>query len=443
MSGRWREPRSCSVIGAAHRRRGQPCQDASLTARLHTSAGDPLQLMAVADGHGNRRHWLSQVGSALACREAQAAVQVALARTPLTDLTGWHQLLRHELPAAIVQGWLAATAADWAERAEAAGQAYSSEAYGCTLGLVLLAPRWWGHTGLGDWDLVRLDAAGLGTLISEEASDAAAGEATASLCLPRAEALFAERSSLQPLAAVELEGTELALVLSSDGVRKSCATDADFLQLCAQLCAISDPAELVAGLEQITSQGSGDDVSVAVGQWQGVPDLPAVEPQAAPDLQPSPICRRRSVSPSSMATLATLTALGLISGSGWWLWRHQQPRALPPQPVVPAASAPSPKLPAPVAAEIARQCAQPDRIRATLNQRRPQFRQLLSGSPAEPLLAAADRDPLGALIAASRLGHLDTCSALQRELALQWRDGRMPSGSAGSHSPAPMPRSQP
>lgn len=427
MSGRWREPRSCSVIGAAHRRRGQPCQDASLTARLHTSEGEPLQLMAVADGHGNRRHWLSQVGSALACSEAEAAVQVALAQTPLTDLTGWHQLLRHELPAAIVQGWLAATAADWAERAEAAGQAYSSEAYGCTLGLVLMAPRWWGHTGLGDWDLVRLDAAGLGTLISEEACDATAGEATASLCLPRAEALFAERSSLQALAAGEREGTDLALVLSSDGVRKSCATDADFLQLCAQLCAIHDPAELAAGLEQITSQGSGDDVSVAVGQWQGIPDLPDVEPPAAPDLQPSPITRRRSLRPSSVATLATLTALGLLSGSGWWLWRHQRPAAPP----------------APVAAESARQCAKPDHIRANLNQRRPQFQQLLSGSPAEPLLAAADRDPLGALIAASRLGQLNTCSALQRELALQWRDGRMPSGSVGSHGPAPMPRSQP
>lgn len=443
MSGRWREARSCSVIGAAHRRRGQPCQDACLTARLHTRAGDPLQLMAVADGHGNRRHWLSQVGSALACREAQAAVQVALAQTPLTDLTGWHQLLRHELPAAIVQGWLAATAADWAERAEAAGQAYSSEAYGCTLGLVLLAPRWWGHTGLGDWDLVRLDAAGLGTLISEEAGDAAAGEATASLCLPRAEVLFAERSNLQALAAGELAGTELALVLSSDGVRKSCATDADFLQLCAQLCAISDPAELAAGLEQITSQGSGDDVSVAVGQWQGGPDLAAQDPQAAPELQPSPISRRRSVSPSSVAALATLTALGLLGGSGWWLWRHQQSRALPPQPVLSAASATSPKLPAPVAAESARQCAQPDRIRANLNQRRPQFRQLLSGTPAEPLLAAAERDPLGALIAASRLGQLDTCSALERELALQWRGGRMPSDRAGSHGPAVMPRSQP
>lgn len=268
MSGRWREPRSCSVIGAAHRRRGQPCQDASLATRLHTSGGEPLQLMAVADGHGNRRHWLSQVGSALACSQAEAAVQAALARTPLTDLVGWHQLLRHELPAAILQGWLAATAADWTERAEATDQAYSSEAYGCTLGLVLLAPRWWGHTGLGDWDLVRVDSAGQATLISEEARNASAGEATASLCLPQAETLFAERSGLQALADVAMENSDLALVLSSDGVRKSCATDADFLQLCAQLCAISDPAELAAGLEQITSQGSGDDVSVAVGQWQ-------------------------------------------------------------------------------------------------------------------------------------------------------------------------------
>jgi Protein phosphatase 2C len=200
VSGRWCAPRSCSVIGAAHRRRGQPCQDASLAARLITDQGEPLQLMAVADGHGNKRHWLSQVGSVMACRQAEAAVQAALAHTPLLDQAGWRRLLRQKLPAAIVQGWLTATAehwaADWAERQgseDSEGHAYSSEVYGCTLGLVLMAPQWWGYTGLGDWDLVRIDATGQGVLISEEPADAAAGEATASLCLPQAPLLFGHK----------------------------------------------------------------------------------------------------------------------------------------------------------------------------------------------------------------------------------------------------------
>ena len=427
MSGRWREPRSCSVIGAAHRRRGQPCQDASLAVRLQTPQGETLQLMAVADGHGNRRHWLSQVGSALACHQAETAVQAALARTPLTDQVGWRRLLRHELPDAIVQGWLAATAADWADRQDREDQPYSPEVYGCTLGLVLMAPRWWGHTGLGDWDLVRIDHAGTAALISEEAAGAATGEATASLCLPQAQALFTERSDLQALAAAENASTGLALVLSSDGVRKSCATDADFLQLCAELRAISDPTELTQGLEQITRQGSGDDVSVAVGQWQGAPERPALESPTEPKRQPRPAETGRKAAPIRRITLLALGGLGVVgvlgvlgvlSSGGWWLLRQQPQRALPP----------IPELPAPVAAESARQCAQPERIRANLNQRRPQFQQLLSGSTAEPLLAGAERDPLGALIAASRLGRLNTCTPLQRELALQWRSGRMPPG---------------
>jgi hypothetical protein len=383
--------------------------------------------MAVADGHGNRRHWLSQVGSALACRQAETAVQAALARIPLTDQVGWHRLLRHALPDAIVQGWLAATAADWADREDTEGQTYSAEAYGCTLGLVLMAPRWWGHTGLGDWDLVRIDHAGTAALISEEAADAAAGEATASLCLPQAQALFAERSDLQALAAAENESTGLALVLSSDGVRKSCATDADFLQLCAQLCAISDPTELTQGLEQITRQGSGDDVSVAVGQWQAPPEPAAVESPTDLEQQSSPPARRHRSAPISLVTLAALGGMGVVSTGAWWLWRQQQ-RVLPPQPPAPTAGLPVPALPAPVAAESARQCAQPERIRANLNQRRPQFQQLLRGSAAEPLLASGARDPLGALIAASRLGRLNSCPPLQRELALQWRSGRMPPG---------------
>ena len=49
MTGRWLEPRCCTVIGAAHRRRGQPCQDASLCASLQSADGLPVGLMAVAD----------------------------------------------------------------------------------------------------------------------------------------------------------------------------------------------------------------------------------------------------------------------------------------------------------------------------------------------------------------------------------------------------------
>ena len=220
MSGAWLPPRSCSVIGAAHRRRELPCQDASLACSL-MAGNATVQLMAVADGHGSRRYWLSEVGSALACEQARQAVTAALQHTPLTDQVRWRELLRRDLPEAIVQGWLAAISADWQRRPEAAQQAFTPTTYGCTLGLVLMTPRWWGCTGLGDWDLVLLPATGPAQLLSEEEladPGAHSAEATASLCLPQAAALCAGRAALQPLAE-----NGLTLVLSTDGVRKSCA----------------------------------------------------------------------------------------------------------------------------------------------------------------------------------------------------------------------------
>ncbi|MFM7286075.1 MAG: protein phosphatase 2C domain-containing protein, partial [Cyanobium sp.] len=68
-----------SVIGAAHRRQGRPCQDAALSRELLSTRGERLLLLAVADGHGGSRYWLSHVGSQLACELAATAVAAALA----------------------------------------------------------------------------------------------------------------------------------------------------------------------------------------------------------------------------------------------------------------------------------------------------------------------------------------------------------------------------
>lgn len=382
---------------------------------------EPLQLMAVADGHGNRRHWLSHVGSTLACQQAERVVREALASTPLNDHAAWQQLLQEHLPAALVRGWLDATAADWAARPEAQQQAYTPLAYGCTLGLVLMAPQWWAHTGLGDWDLVGVVAGGgsaegsgsaTAQLLSEEQDLVGGGEATASLCLAEAAALFPARTGLYPLASSD---PPLLLVLSTDGVRKSCATDDDFLRLCSQLGNLTDAAALHAGLEQITQQGSGDDVSVALGCWGGW---------------------RSGLRSQPPWLLAGLLGAALLAGAGWWWWQPQRP--------------------SPLAQEIARLCAEPWGIQASLNQRRAQFHQLAGPGGAvlaERLRRDATRDPLGALIAASRNRQQpdQACPALQQELAQQWRQtvatgapaGRMPPGPSRRPAPGALPSSPP
>ena len=423
MSGVWAPPLTCSVIGAAHRRRGLPCQDASQAWSLQDADGQTLRLMVVADGHGHRRHWLSQIGSALACEQSRQALAAALRQTPLRDPRAWQARLERELPATIVSGWLAAIAADWQQRPEANAQPFSAATYGCTLGIVLMAPLWWAHTGLGDWDLVAIAADGSGRLVSEEPPGNDGPEATASLCLRDAAALFHLRTGLdhQP---------PRALVLSTDGVRKSCASDGDFLQLCRELSAITDRAQLAEGLEQITSQGSGDDVSVALGivsspMASGNPQIPLPPLQIQPPHRP---WRRLGL---GLGITALTGAIGLF---GWSWWRQpQRPLAV-----------------SPLQREVQRQCAEPQRIRATLNQRRPQFEQVLAGGgPA--LVAAAARDPLGAIIARShpRAGDAiptpELCAPLRQELSRQWQQRSRPM--AASHGSDPtsgrMPASSP
>jgi serine/threonine protein phosphatase PrpC len=478
VTGGWLEPRCCTVIGAAHRRRGQPCQDASLACRLVAPNGEVLHLIAVADGHGNRRHWLSDVGSSQACHAAERAVRQALATTPLTAIERWRELLRQNLPEAIVQDWLAATAADWANRAESAAQPFSPLPYGSTLGLVLLAPGWWGCTGLGDWDLVRIGGGGAAQLMSEEGVPegldpaSRSGEATASLCLPEAAALFAERVHLERLGEERGGSFGQALVLSSDGMRKSCLTDADFLQLCSQLSAVAERTELEQGLALITAEGSGDDVSVAMAIWAPtaavLPGPAAKQPGPAPTawIPAEPGAEPKKLWPLNSLTLALLLVVGSGVAAGSWWWWASRPLAPPQAPAV--ATAP---VPAAVASEIARQCAAPERIRANLNQRRTQFEQLIRATAHPAATAAgalseaaappsatqpveASHDPLGALIAASRLGALPGCAPLEQELRLQWQraagqppdarqPGRMPADNGRPAATPPTPTRQP
>lgn len=251
------------MIGAAHQRKGMVCQDASLVISLRAPCGEHLQLLLVADGHGGSSYRLSHVGSRLACEQAVTAVTSALRSTPLHDREGWYRQLAHRLPAVLHQEWTIAAKAEWRNRSEAAEQPFCASLYGTTLGLLLLAPEWWGCTGIGDWDLVQVGPDG-NTLISQECSHPGAGEATASLCLPDVTSAWEGRTQLH---SVDVLDASFSLLISTDGVRKSCASDADFLELCCQMIQIEDPEELRRGMLEITALGSGDDLSVAIGQW--------------------------------------------------------------------------------------------------------------------------------------------------------------------------------
>jgi hypothetical protein len=189
---RWAAPIGASRTGAAHRRAGRPCQDALLCRELRSADDQPVMVMAVADGHGGRRYLRRDVGSRLACERALVEVERTLGERPLGGVEeqgGWSRWLERELPEAIQLGWLEAVEAHWRE--EPGEGPFLPLLDGSTLGLVVMTARWWGHTGLGDWDLVWVEADGRRLLIEEESELAAAGEATCSLCQPEAAALFA------------------------------------------------------------------------------------------------------------------------------------------------------------------------------------------------------------------------------------------------------------
>lgn len=390
-------------------------------AHCRSRDGQPVEVMAVADGHGGEHYPFSDVGSALACEQALLAVEEQLSLWSLQGaqapgLDAWAHWLGAELPERIHSRWL--------ERVRQHGQqqtmdpeAEVSRLYGTTLGVVVMAPRWLGYTGLGDWDLVRVDADGQAALLSEEEAAVGGGEATGSLCLEQAAQLF--RSGLEP---IEPPEASFGLLLSTDGIRKSCATDADFLVLAAHL--IATPAAgaseaLAANLDQITSEGSGDDVSLAMA-LHGSPDTPCEGTAAV--RQPIQARGLKSRMPVLLGAVLVASA-GL--GAGWY-WLQQ--RTLAPQPA------------AAVRRQINQLCQGPTgAIAGTLSSRRSQFTGLRQGRlKVSPLLAAATLDPLGALIASSfdpatggmvqgeDLKALGLCPLLATALQRQWQPPTIP-----------------
>ncbi len=415
-------PIGASRTGASHRRAGRPCQDAVLCRELRDPQGQPVMVMAVADGHGGSRYRRSEVGSRLACEVALDVVQGALASGLLgggdggageaaEGERGWSRWLERELPEAIQRRWLEAVEAHWHSDPGEGG--FEPLLYGSTLGLVVMTARWWGHTGLGDWDLVRVEADGRARLLQEENEPGALGEATCSLCQPQAADLFARRAALHPITTGD---DAFALVLCTDGIRKSCATDADFLTLAAWLARCASTAEpeeaasLPAALDRISREGSGDDVTVAIG-WAAMAgpmsaapplagaeaEVPEEEPHAQvthphdpqglrlPHEVPRPPRRR----PAFGRAVATGLAIALAGGAALLLaWPHR------PVPVARSAGLQAAE------AEAARLCGGPSAIPGEIRRRGGLLTQLHQGrGDPQRLRAHAAEDPLAALIA--------------------------------------------
>lgn len=188
------QPFHVSRIGAAHIRRQLPCQDASASEIYRDAC-----IAVVADGHGSRRHFRSERGSAIACQVALEQIHIFLDACETDDRPMDERLT--ELKRAICDAWLAAVRSDceadpWTEAELDEEQKILSEAqfealtdgtdapiaYGSTLCAVFMRDGAWAAVQLGDGCFVHIGTDGLYEWPMPE-SMVNEGNRTASLCM--------------------------------------------------------------------------------------------------------------------------------------------------------------------------------------------------------------------------------------------------------------------
>lgn len=261
------------VRGASHLRSGKPCQD-----EVGVWAVGDIVAVAVADGHGSSKH--AEVGARLAVQVSLGAlVRFAEDLGPrASNLAEVQQYANHPLRVQLVREWATRV------RAKAGSEDAVLLDYGSTVLFALATSRFLLLGQLGDGDILFVDHTG-NVRTPLPADPAAFADETPSLCQP--EAWQALRVLVLPVPT-----GESLLLLSTDGYGKSYATDAIFRQVgpdYLELVRIDGvhglQPHLRGFLEQVTTQGSGDDIALGLLYWPA--DQKPEQPEAArPDAKP-------------------------------------------------------------------------------------------------------------------------------------------------------------
>ncbi|HXZ99148.1 MAG TPA: protein phosphatase 2C domain-containing protein [Candidatus Binatia bacterium] len=262
---------TASVRGAAHISASLPNQDAvSVQGHPAEEGREPLAV-AVADGHGDPRHFRSGRGSQLAVEVACAlASQFAADVDGVLSPAALRDRLRDRLVPAVVDGWRAAVLRDLEadplapeERAQTGARVVV--AYGSTLLLAVLAGQRVMIAQIGDGDVLAVERSG--RAVSPLPPDPwIHGRFTTSLCQEDPLASFR-------VAVLDLDTTPLALLLlATDGFANSQVNDpwyeqfgTDLLGLLTRYGADWVGAHLPEWAASCASTaGSGDDTTLAL-----------------------------------------------------------------------------------------------------------------------------------------------------------------------------------
>ena len=258
-----------SERGAAHVAMGLPNQDAV--------AGDLFEphgaVVAVADGHGHRRHFRSARGSRIAAAIACQVAQELLGR--LAGIAGAREVegeTRTVLVPAIAEQWRIAVSRDLdsepftlsEEFLRAAGDE-DVVAYGSTLLLAIAWQQWLMLAQIGDGDIVCIQPDG-GALLPMPGDPLLDGVHTTSLCKPGAADEF--RVTVVDMASTPL----LGVILATDGYGNAQLADPWAQAFCKDLVEmlhkhnpewLADQLPIWAG-RCASSDGSADDTTIAL-----------------------------------------------------------------------------------------------------------------------------------------------------------------------------------
>lgn len=257
-----------SVMGASHERSGLPCQDSSA---FHV--GEGYAVAVVADGHGSKKHFRSNIGSRCAVEAVLEAIE-RFYSDPLEMekyLPQNHKTILKNIEKQVIALWnekilkhLLEHPVTKAERAKFDSKEEFEEIpaesyYGTTLIAAVAGKDCCYGFQVGDGSLVAVFADGETSMIMDyEESNPA--NITASMCNPNAAAMFDDFYIS--------DKQMLAMFVSTDGLYTSFGRDDDFLDyhtiIASQLTDLNAfETAVVKNLQKRSHYGTEDDISLA------------------------------------------------------------------------------------------------------------------------------------------------------------------------------------
>ncbi|MGG3007313.1 PP2C family serine/threonine-protein phosphatase [Geobacillus stearothermophilus] len=272
-----------SVQGASHVKNQQPCQDA-FACLEDSETGGPL-IIAIADGHGDKRHDMSHYGAKLA---THIAVHV------LKDLYEQLKQSRTYLFRSFRDDFLKEVVKQWKKEVLAHASAHDIDGtdpskvytrYGTTLLVALVCEEEALVGQIGDGDILVIDGKNR-PIPSLDKGDDLVGNATYSLCSPEANRFWNAARIPRPL------GNKF-LMMSTDGLSNCFEDDDNFYKFASSLAEYVDRHTFSSASDAFpsllftySSRGSGDDITLALLKFKNI-STPHMRPDTQEETRPS------------------------------------------------------------------------------------------------------------------------------------------------------------